>query len=85
MIDTLKDRDRTHEATRQFVEEVVACLETSFPDAGILHALTLFDPSHVSRDTSQDLVRYSALCMIDHTYQEPMHWWQIQGEVGQSL
>ena len=58
--DSAKDRDKTHEAARQLVEEVVTRLEAAVPDAGKLHALILFDPSQISRDaTQEDLVRHS--------------------------
>ncbi|KAI0236454.1 hypothetical protein LSAT2_012998 [Lamellibrachia satsuma] len=57
--DSANDRDKTLEAARQFVEEVVIRLEAAFPDAGMLHALTLFDPSQIRRDaTQEDLARY---------------------------
>ena len=57
-MDTTKNRDKTHEATLLFVIEVVAWMEALFPDAGIMNALTPFDPSQISQD---DHVRNSTL------------------------
>ena len=59
--DSTKERDKAHAAAKLFVEEVVARLEATFPDAGILHALTLFDSSQLNA-ADDDLVRYSYLC-----------------------
>ena len=58
--DSTKERDKAHAATKLFVEEVVARLEATFPDVGILHALTLFDPSELNV-ADDDLVRYVSL------------------------
>ena len=58
--DSTKERDKAHAAAKLFIEEVVARLEASFPDAGILHALTLFDPSQLNV-ADDDLVRYVSL------------------------
>ena len=58
--DSTKEHDKAHAAAKLFVEEVVARLEATFPDAGILHALTLFDPSQLNV-AADDLVRYSYL------------------------
>ena len=52
--DSQRDRQKTQQTVHLFIEEMVTRLQSVFPDAGIMDALTLFDPSLLPRNMAEE-------------------------------